>query len=287
MRASPAISSASSSTNSPSTRPSSNACVRRATRPPDGEIDAFKEIVRDAPDSTVAAVMLLLSMRRAGRLCARSGRPRGASAAIPRRVVQFWDSRSPPPDIAALIASWDDRAGDFDHLLFDERSAEAFLRETCDADIARAYRRSEHVAQRADIFRLAFLAVEGGYYVDADDRSAAPLAELAPDGATFIGYQENYGTIGNNFLAAMPGHPVIVRALELAALAINRGDRDSIWLATGPGLITRAFAGKLSRPGGGDWFDRAVIREYWEMPLLVAMHCTAGYKRTARHWVRA
>jgi len=35
-------------------------------------------------------------------------------------------------------------------------------------------------------------------------------------------------------------------ALQLATEAINRGDDDLIWLATGPGLITRAFAQTLA-----------------------------------------
>ena len=247
----------------------------------------MREIVRGSPESTAAAVMLLLAMRRAGGLRAEPAVAAGTAAKIPRRVVQFWDSRPIPSDIAALIGSWDDPFGEYEHVVFDDRSAEAFLRETCDADIVRAYRRSEHVAQRADIFRLAYLAAEGGIYVDADDRRAAPLASLAPDGATFVGYQESYGTIGNNVLAAVPAHPVIVRALELATLAVNRGDHDSIWLATGPGLMTRAFAEMVTRPDGGDWLARATVREQYEMPLLVAMHCSARYKRTARHWVRA
>ena len=173
-------------------------------------------------------------------------------------------------------------------MVFDDRSAEAFLRETCDTDIASAYRRSKHVAQRADIFRLAWLAVEGGIYVDADDLRAAPLASLAPDGATFVGYQESYGTIGNNFLATVAAHPVIVRALDDSPpLPSTAATTTQSRLATGPGLMTRAFAEMVTRPDGGDWPGRAVVREQYEMPLLVAMHCGARYKRAGGHWTRA
>ena len=45
---------------------------------------------------------------------------------------------------------------------------------------------------------------------------------------------------------------MIARALDLATAAMNRGDNDIPWLATGPGLITRAFAQVLAEQGD-DW----------------------------------
>ena len=65
--------------------------------PSDGEIGALREIVRSSPESTAAAVMLLLALRRAGGLRAEPAVAAGTAAKIPRRVVQFWtDSRSHP-----------------------------------------------------------------------------------------------------------------------------------------------------------------------------------------------
>jgi tetratricopeptide (TPR) repeat protein len=244
---------------------------------------ALKDIVRRYPDNTAAATMLLLDLQRSGSLRERKG---SRLSPIPRRIAQFWDRPDPPADVRSLMASWSGEAG-FAYHLFDERTAEAFLRRNAGRDVARAFRRAGHAAQRADIFRLAWLAKEGGLYADADDRRLAPLADLVPDGAGLIAYQENYGSIANNFLAAVPAHPVILRALDLAATALNRGDKDFVWLSTGPGLMTRATAQVLAEDEDGAVGGTILLRELHEMRRLVEIHCPVDYKSTRAHWSRA
>jgi mannosyltransferase OCH1-like enzyme len=99
-------------------------------------------------------------------------------------------------------------------------------------------------------------------------------------------YQEDYGTIGNDFIGAVPGHPVLKRALSGAVDAINRGDADIIWLATGPGLLTRAFVQEMLRAekDAATAFERVVVLDRSELYRAVAVHCSAAYKQTARHW---
>jgi len=249
---------------------------------------ALRTIVRENPDSTAAALMLVLEMRRAGEfrhVARRFGRL--MPGRIPRRIVQFWDSEAVPEDVAALMASWRDERGTFQYVVFNEASAGAYLMAKSTTEAARAFRRARHPAQRADVFRLAYLAREGGIYADADDRRVAPFDDLAPRDTAFVGYQEDYGTLGNNFLAAEPGHPVIRRALAMVVAAINRGDSDNIWLASGPGLLTRAFAVTAAEQDARAWLGRALVRELHEMQALVEIHCPAAYKRTERHWSNA
>ncbi len=123
--------------------------------------------------------------------------------------------------------------------------------------------------------------------MDADDRCVEPLTSFVPPDAALAGYQENYGTLGNNVLGAAPGHPVIVRALELAITAVNRGDHDIVWLLTGPGLLTRAAAEVFAGPEGTETLEHAAIFEWWQLQRHVAVHCPVSYKRSRRHWVRA
>jgi hypothetical protein len=112
--------------------------------------------------------------------------------------------------------------------------------------------------------------------------------DLHVPGARLLLYQEDFGTIGNNVIGAVPGHPVIGRALRLAVEAINRGDKDILWLSTGPGLLTRAFAASLADLGReplaalGD----TVVLEHGELQRTVSIHCLVGYKNTERHWSR-
>ena len=150
-----------------------------------------------------------------------------------------------------------------------------------------AYRRAREPAQRADIFRLAYLAIHGGFYADADDRCLAGVGAFVPPDARFVAFHEDYGTLGNNFLAVAPGHPVIALALQLGTAALNRGDTDFLWLSTGPGLLTRAFAQLLARADCD--LDRlgAVILDMGFTMRHIGFHCPVRYKKTVRHWSRS
>jgi mannosyltransferase OCH1-like enzyme len=172
------------------------------------------------------------------------------------------------------------------HLVFDTRSALAFVQEHHRPPVVEAFRRARHPAQRADLFRLAYLSIKGGVYVDADDKCLEPLDSFIPPGADLVLYQENYGTIANNFIAVQPGHPVILAALDQAVTALNRGDHDTIWLCTGPGLMTRAMAQALADDTSGELLARTAVLELWQIQRVIGLHCPARYKATRAHWSR-
>ena len=259
-----------------------------ASLSPQMQLPSLRSLVAEAPDETAPAILFLLAARRAGRLAAQrpAQAPLPAGSRVPRRIAQFWDD-APPDDIAALTDTWRTRNPGHAYECFDDETAADFIAARHAAAVAEAFERSEHPAQRADLFRLAWLAAEGGVYADADDRCDAPLDDIVPAWATFAGYQENYGTLANNFLCATPSHPIIVRALELATTAINRGDRDVIWLKTGPGLVTRAMAQVACQDEGLVELSSCSIMELWEAQRVIGLHCPARYKRTDQHWSRS
>ena len=188
------------------------------------------------------------------------------------------------------MRSWAERNPGHDYRRFDDEAAYAFLKAKASAEVQKAFLRAIQPAQRADLFRLAFLAAEGGIL----RRRRRPLRRAAgtpaiPDAARFLGYVEEYGTIANNCLAASPRHPVILLALEGAAEAINRGDADLLWLSTGPGLLTRAFARVAASADdvGASLLRESVLLDLGAIRRSVAIHCHAAYKKSSRHWSRA
>ena len=148
-----------------------------------------------------------------------------------------------------------------------------------------AFDRAAEPAMQADIFRLAYLFHEGGYYIDADDRCIAPISTLDPGDRDLILYQEDFGTVGNNFIGVRPQHPVMENALASAVTAVNRGDADIVWLATGPALLTRSLAVYLAE-NLPERLARTLIVERHELFRIAAVHTMTAYKHSKKHWTR-
>jgi tetratricopeptide (TPR) repeat protein len=257
--------------------------------PPWLRIAALRQAVLDNPDSTAAAIALIIALRQAGAFARPVDHSSDPDGPIPKSIMQFWDSEDLPPDVDRLMTSWGDLNPDHARHVFSDRTARTYLRRHHPEAILTAYRRAQEAAQKSDIFRLAWLAAEGGLYADADDRALRPLVTIIPGNADLVLYQEDVASIGNNFIAARPGHPVIVQALTRAVEAINRGDTDNVWLATGPALLTRALATHLAT---GDGEQIAVpsavhVLDRRDLNRAVAMNCMLGYKNSHRNWANS
>jgi tetratricopeptide (TPR) repeat protein len=245
-----------------------------------------RELALTFADWTPAASAWLLALREAG-LLSRAGVTPAPSAqpAIPQRIVQYWYAAEPPADIAELMQTWRTLHPDWHYVRFDNAAARNWLSRHAPRALT-AYVGTRDLAQKSDVLRLAVLAHEGGWYADADDRCVGPLASLPIAQAGFVAYQEEFATLGNNVLGAQPGHPVMVQALEDALAALERRDADIIWLSTGPGLLTRAFARALlsQGPESTGLLRHVAILTQPELRRAVATHCHANYKLTGQHW---
>jgi tetratricopeptide (TPR) repeat protein len=258
---------------------------------PPQRIEELLALVRAGTTNlTPPAIYLLLSLRQAGELePGPDAKAQTAPVQIPRKLIQFWDQPRPPEAIARLMQSWADAHPDYEYRLFDNLAARQYLTAYYPPEVLSAYRRATHPAQASDLFRLAFLHREGGFYIDADDRCVGHLSAVTNANAAFIVYQEQYATLGNNFIGCVPGEPTIGRALELAVECLNSGDPDNIWLGTGPGLLTRAFANVLSSEGSSwrEWLRKRCIMERGQLIEVSWPHSISRYKETRRGWLRS
>lgn len=246
-------------------------------------------LVRSRPDSTAAAIGMLVALREAGwldRAADGEAPSQGAPAALPPRLGQYWHSPVPPLDIAALLRCWREANPDLEVEQFDDASAARFLAAGPEG-VAEAFARTREPAARADLFRLAWLHRRGGLWMDADNRCLGPAAPWLGAGAGFLGYQEPLGSLANDVLGAAPGDPVIGRALAGAVAAVGRGDDESIWLSTGPGLLTRAFAAVAAEQARPDaWVRGRRILTAAAVLAGVGIGSHAAYKTVGRHWLR-
>ena len=185
--------------------------VKEAVALPDSEqIEPLKQMVRDYPDHTAPAILMMLALRKTGAF-APSPNSLGVRTPtkIPSRIVQYWHSEIVPEDVAALMQTWRDVNSDFEHIVFNDKTADEFLRAHCRERTLPSFKQAPEPPQRADIFRLAYLASKGGIFIDADDRCLARLDTFVSPHAELVAYQDNYGAIASNFVGAIPNHPVI------------------------------------------------------------------------------
>jgi tetratricopeptide (TPR) repeat protein len=247
--------------------------------------DPLACLVRENPDYTAAAISFLIALRQDGKLTARQEKKAAAAPTIPARITQFWD-RNIPPDVEELCDSWQRLNPDFAYRRYGLDEARDFLSEASPPAVLAAFDRASEPAMKADIFRLALLHREGGWYADADDRCLAPIAPLGAEGHDLVVYREDLGTLGNNFIGVAAAHPAIDRALADAVVAVNRGDADMVWLATGPGLLTRSVASWLAE-NLRERLEATRVLERDELFDRLAIHCVTSYKHTKKHWSRS
>ncbi|MFC3692476.1 tetratricopeptide repeat protein [Chenggangzhangella methanolivorans] len=246
---------------------------------------AAAEQVRRDPNAFGPALGLIVACARSGRLGFRAeASDRGGP---PKLLHQFWDGAEAPADVERCMA--EARAANADRISrrWNDAAARRFLGSLSDWRVIRAYEAAPHVAMRADLFRYAALHEFGGAYLDADDACERPLTSLVPDGAELVLYQERLGSLGNNFIAAAAGHPLVARLLEEATENVLLGAGESIWLATGPGLVTRVIARAIvAEP------DLRLPANVHVAPLdafrrTVRAGAAKSYKSDARNWQKA
>lgn len=235
------------------------------------------------------------------------------TACIPRLLVQYWDDPDgTPPDVQACIDSWTvGTLGGFERLLYDDISARDFIGLRFSGRHLAAFDRCDHPAMRADYFRLCFISLNGGLYVDADDEYVGgDLSALLDTGRLLIQplcYRTSMDSmvdpmeaassadddlifyVNNNPIAAPPGHPVISAALEQATRRLterNGGDRD-IQSLTGPGNLTEALVRHSIELGNVGLEPDFSLLHPWDRYAVSKWPLDyRSDERNWRHWVR-
>lgn len=260
-------------------------------------LNALARLLLEHPGQTAPAVGFVQLLRgtglmdEAGDLPSKSGPLQAVANRIPARITQFWHESRPPADVLELMQEWKQLHPGHEYRRFDDHSARVWLRRHARPEVLEAYEHADQPAKQSDLFRLAVLWHEGGWYADADDRCRRPLDDRFSDGRELLLWHEPFGTMGNNFIGARARHPVIGTALRAATAALLRGDDDMVWLSTGPALMTRQLAlhlAPLLLDGGLDRLRAALapigILTPARLAQYVVVHCNLAYKQTSRHW---
>ena len=269
------------------TDPAAEARLRTAgALPLAQQSEALSLIQEDAPDHAGAAIAWLIALKRNGSLDTLAPAGPDEDACIPRQILQFWDADPAPQDIRQAMQTWPRACAGYGHQVFDDARAQDFIARECDPAVLQAFHRARHPAMRADLLRLAYLAMHGGLYADADDLCRHDLSDWLQPGCTMLLLQEDVGSIGNNFIAAVPRHPFILHALERITANILDRPGDCIWFVSGPGALSVIFCqfyGAVLRAGRMP--AGVAVKDVYHMQQRISMHLPRAYKQDERYWL--
>lgn len=244
------------------------------------------------------------------RLIAKDDFASNPSGLTPRVIVQFWDDTgSVPVDVKACLDSWKilEQRG-FTHIIFDDSSAERFIRQNFSTTHVEAFAKCPHPAMRSDYFRLCYIACKGGIYVDADDvYTGAPLEDLIANGELIL-QSLCYDTesdsmldpaesasqdddpndrrifyVNNNPLIAAPNNSIVTAALERATrLLLKDPDSRDVQSLTGPGNLSAVVvAHAVQRMRDGELLDFR-IHSNWSQ--VAVSQWPLEYRNDTRNW---
>lgn len=228
---------------------------------------------------------------------------------LPKRVVQFWDDLDRlPGDVGECIETWrkTEEQG-FERILFDKHQAREFIRRRIGPRHKHAYDKCYHPAMQSDYFRLCYIFVEGGCYVDADDvYDGAQIQHLFSDGrlkvqplcydiATNMMVSPSLFTkpgantdswifyFNNNPLIAGRGHPLIDRALAQATLSLEKDVTNGlpeIQSTTGPGNLTKSIFDAVTE--NGEIEQTLLVLRDWQN--IAKNRWDLSYRNDPRNW---
>lgn len=202
-----------------------------------------------------------------------------AAPPIPRQITHYWEGPRSAP-VERGLRAWAHHHPDLRQRVFDAPAAEAWLGAHTPA-LVPLFARLAQPATRADLFRLALIGAEGGLYADLDEYPRLPVSDWLEGARAVLVIEEGYGTIANNFLAALPGLPLFTRLLHRVTARLERVAQPYPWWDSGPApLGVEALAARQDpdeAPG-----LRFVTQ--WEYDARVATNLPFPHKRGPTHW---
>lgn len=234
-------------------------------------------VTRHATDSPAAPPVIAQTPR--------SETESGTERPVPAVIHQYWSEQTPPEQVLHFCESWKAAPG-YEHRLHTRSSALQMLRTDFGPQWVQAFRMVKRPPEASDFLRLCLMARYGGVWTDANNVLTGDLDRLVGGGEGLVVVHEPLsGAVTNTFLAARPRHPAMVYAARLARQDLLRRSGETVWLKTGPGLVTRAVGQYIAAEKPAD-HEAGALRLLDEGTLRreVALHLPLPLDRASARW---
>lgn len=198
---------------------------------------------------------------------------------IPPRIAHYWEGPRSAP-VTRGLHRWAALHPQLTQTLYDPLKAARWLADHA-PELSALFDRLTQPASRADLFRIAFMAREGGLFADLDEYPRAPVTPWLTGARAVFVIEEGHATIANNFLAARPGLALFQRLLARIAARLAATPAPYAWWDSGPAQLTpevlRARQTPAETPG-----LRFLSQADYE--ARVSTNLPFPHKRSAAHW---
>jgi len=170
------------------------------------------------------------------------------SDAIPKRIVQTWETKNIHNDLQIIINSWKEKNIAYEYVFYDSCDRKKFLQEYFSDVILDTYNCIAPGAFKTDLFKLCELYVNGGLFCDLDALCISSIDNiLVNDNLLFaipidlnLSKHEGCHNLASGFMLSKQKNPILLRCIHRIVENIqNKNIYGSILDITGPGVVGR------------------------------------------------
>jgi len=163
--------------------------------------------------------------------------------AIPKVIYQTFKTNTIPWLTKLYIKRFRRKNKGYKYEFYDDQRVDAFIKDSFNEEIYKAYSRLQIGAAKADFFRYAVLYIYGGVYLDLDSDILVNLDKyLQEDDQAVITREKNHQNLFAQWaLVFEKGHPFLERTIKYIVENIQQNNYlHDVHGMTGPTVYTRA-----------------------------------------------
>ena len=179
---------------------------------------------------------------------------------VPRRIMQTYKNIDKVPNFVIKNIKKDNP--DWEYIFMDDTQAVSFLEKEFPIEVSQKFNSFSCGAHKADLFRLCWLYINGGVYVDIDTHLLEPLEKIVKNGQLIIPITEvdkKDRRLLNCFMASTKGDPLILDCIK-SIMKVEDKDLKKYYC-----LILRVMQQAIQGKYEYQFFERKMMSEDWSI----------------------